>query len=369
MNRRISFGHLAVCGLLVIPLLVLSARADNKAPKRPLKLKEVAEGYLKNRAGFKSFRCEFLYRIGSAPSLKDAVKNGPTKRVLTASCKWIINGKNICYMRVIDKKAKTAQTDSKANPKPTDIGGQKGYVAAIPLSARGYLTDGVRALTYNPDFVVNLMGPKRIDELIDGLSPRGTPWALGGLGPTITSNPGRWMLDGKLGKWSLLRTEKVKGGKRIVVQCKRESACLTYHFDPDRGFLPVRREYLLNDGRSSRIEITGVRKCPGGRWFPTRVVYVNMRANGDVWRVQEISLTTVDTKTKVQPQEMALTLRGGISVLHVDDMLSSFRLQRNERIGIKDLKALHERCNETAHRRRLKRAEQAGQKGPQPKQP
>lgn len=362
MNYRLTFGHLVLCGLLVISAVALIAPAADKPVKAPIELKKVAEGYLKNRGAFKSFRREFLYRIGSASSLKDAVANGPTKSVLSASCKWIIDGKKIFYSRVIDKKAKTAQTDAKANPKPTDIGGQKGFVAEIPLSAKGYLTDGVRAITYDPNFVVNLMGPKRIGELIDGLSPRGTPWALGGLGPTMTENPGRWMLDGKLGKWRIVRTEKVKGGKRIVVECKRESACLTYYFDPDRGFLPVRREYVLTDGRKTHIAITDLRKCSGGRWFPTRVVVVNMRANGDVWRVKEISLTTVDAKTKVKREEMALVLRGGISVLHVDDMLSSFRLKQNERVGIKDLEALHTRCNETAQRRRAKRAEDAARK-------
>jgi hypothetical protein len=359
MNHRLSFSHLVLCGILVISAIAPFAQSAENPPMHTPELKKVAEGYLKNRGSFKSFRCEFLYRIGSAASLKDAVENGPTKSILTASCKWIIDGKNICYTRVIDKKAKAAQADSKANPTQTDIGGQKAHIAEIPLSGKGYLTDGVRALTYSPDFAVNLMGPKRIDELIDGLSPRGTPWALGGMGATMTKNPGRWILDGRLGKWTLIRTEKVKGGKRIVVQCKRDSARLRYYFDPDRGFLPVRREYLLNDGRSSHIEITDARKCSGGRWFPTRVVCVNMRANGDVWRVKEISLTSVDAKTKIKPQEMTLTLRGGIRVLHTDDMLSSFRLKQNERIGVKDLAGLHARCDETAHRRRQERAERA----------
>jgi hypothetical protein len=340
---------------VLLPSPLLAAETDKPAKgKKPAvspALRKIAEGYLSNRGAFKSFRCEFSYRVGSAPNLARALKNGPTVNVLSSWCKWLIAGRNICYSREIDEEAKAALERSKANPRPHNIKGQKGFIAAIPLSARGYLTDGRRAISYDPDFVANLMGPKRIVELIDDLSPDATPWALGGLGRTMTTNPGRWILDGKLGAWRFVGAEEVEGGKRLLVECKRSSARLTYYFDPARGFLPVRRIYRLNDGRESHTAMTEVRKCLDGRWFPARVVKVDMRAGGEVWRVQEIKLSKLDAEAKVKPEEISLVLRRGIQVVHVDDLRTAFRLQVAERIGVGDLEALHVRCNEARGRR------------------
>ena len=333
--------------LLPTPLIAAEADKPAKAEKPAVspELRKIAEGYLTNRGAFKSFRCEFSYRVGSAPNRANALKNGPTVNVLSSSCKWLIDGKNICYTREIDEEAKAALEKSKANPRPHNVKGQKGFIAAIPLSARGFLTDGRRAISYDPDFVANLMGPKRIVELIDDLSPDATPWAMGGLGKTMRENPGRWMLDGELGAWRLVGAEEVEGGKRLLVECKRASARLTYYFDPARGFLPVRRIYRLNDGRESHTAMTEVRKCLDGRWFPARVVKVDMRAGGEVWRVKEVKLSKLEAGAEVRPEEMSLVLRRGIQVVHVDDLRTAFRLQVAERVGVEDLEALHARCH------------------------
>jgi len=157
---------------VLLPTALIAAETDKPAkaekPAVSPALRKIAEGCLSNRGAFKSFRCEFSYRVGSAPNLAHALKNGPTVNVLSSSCKWLIDGRNIRYSREIDEEAKAALERSKANPRPHNIKGQKGFIAAIPLSATGYLTDGRRALTYSPDFVADLMAPKRIDELIDG---------------------------------------------------------------------------------------------------------------------------------------------------------------------------------------------------------
>lgn len=329
-----------------------AAQADR--PDVSAELRKVAEGYLSNRGSFKSFRCEFRYRVGLARDLTDALKNGPTLKPLTATCKWLIDGKRICYTRVLDKEAKAALEAAKANPRPHTVAGQPGFIAQIPISGLGYLTDGTRALRYSPGFVANLMGPRRIDELIADLSPSTTPWALGGLGVTMGSNPGRWILDGKMGTWRFVGERKADDGKgrRLIVECKRESARLTYWLDPQRGFLPARRDYRLNDGRMTRHAITDFRQPTPGRWFPGRVVTVSMRAGGEVWRVQEILLTALDAKTKVNSEDLHLILRRGTQINHVDDLRTAFRIAVAERIGIDDLAALHVRCNEAAARRR-----------------
>lgn len=349
-------ARLLLAGGLI--LLAAAGRASGTTrPTAPDELRRLAEGYLKNRAAFRSLRCEFRYRVGAARDVDDALKNGPTIKPLTASCTWLLDGESICYSRQIDPNARAALEKAKANPKPLVVKGQPGFIAEIPLSARGYLTDGTRALTYDPAFVANLMGPNRITELIDSLSPDTTPWALGGLGRTMRSNPGRWILDGKLGTWRRVGDERAGSGRRIVVECKRASSRTTYWFDPARGFLPVRREWRFRDGRMGRIAITDVRKCSGGRWFPARVVSIDTRPGGAVWRVQEIALTALDAESKVKAEDMSLLLRRGIQVLHVENMLSAFRLPEAERVGIGDLKALHARCDEVAERRLRRRAE------------
>lgn len=352
--------RLAGASILLAWASVLAAANDGPAkPKRPevsRELRRIAEGYLKNRGAFSSFRCEFRFRVGSAASLAEALKRGPTLKVLEADCKWIVDGKKACYSRVVDEKARAAEAKAKANPQPHNVNGQPGFIAAIPLSGLGFLTDGRLALRYSHTFAANLMGPNRIDELIIALGPTATPWALGGLGTAMESNPGRWILDGELGTWRFVTVEPTTDGTRLVVECKREAARLTYYFDPGRGFLPVRREYRLNDGRKTHIAMTDVRKCSGGRWFPGRVVFVNTRANGAVRRVQEICLTKLDAKSRIKPEEMFLTLRRGISVLHADNMLSAFRTQGDMRVGINDLIALDARCKEAAARRMIRRA-------------
>ena len=335
-----------------------AAKADR--PRIAPELRKVAEGYLANRGAFKSFRCEFTYRVGAAADLVDALKRGPTVGPLTATCKWAVDGARFCYSREIDKAAKAAMARAKANPQPHAVGGKPGFVAAIPLSALGYLTDGKRALRCDPDFAANLMGPGRIAQLIEGLSPSITPWALGGLGRTMGSNPGRWILDGKLGTWRLLDRKQADGRDRIVVECRRETARLVYTFDAKRGFLPVRREYELKDGRKTHVAVTDVRECPRGRWFPGRTVFVNVRAGGTVRRVQEIAVTALDADHKPSPDEMSLVVRGGVKVLHVDNLLSAFRLPAEERVGVDGLEALHARCNEVLERRLRRRAEAAG---------
>ncbi|HUT00818.1 MAG TPA: hypothetical protein VM031_00065 [Phycisphaerae bacterium] len=333
------------------------AAAETDPPEVSPELRRIAEGYLANRGAFKAFRCEFRYRVGGARDLADALKNGPTVKPLTAVCKWLVDGERICYSRVIDRKARAAQEASKAAPQHTVVGGQPAIIAEIPLSGLGWLTDGKRALRYDPNFVANLMGPNRIAELIEGLSPDTTPWALGGLGRTLGSNPGRWMLDGKLGTWRSVGLEDANGLKLAIIECRRETAMLRYYFDTQRGFLPVRKEYRLNDGRRTHLAVTDTRKCPDGRWFPGRVVSVDMRASGEVWRVQEITVTALDARSKVPSEEMSLVLRRGIQVLHADNTMSAFRLPADERIGIGDLEALHARCDEVLARRLRQRAE------------
>jgi hypothetical protein len=326
--------------------------AGAAAREVPPALREVAEGYLKNRRALGSFRCEFRYRVGAARDLADALKNGPTLKPLTANCRWLVDGRRICYRREIDANAQAALAKAKANPRHDVIDGKAAVFVEIPISGLGYLTDGTRALRYSPSFVANLMGPNRIDELIEGLCPDTTPWALGGLGRTTDSNPGRWILEGKLGSWRLTAAQDANGQGLAVVECRRSSSRTTYWFDRRRGYLPVRRTRRLKDGRSQRIAITDVRKCSGGRWFPARVVSVDMRAGGEVWRVKEIVLTALDADSEIKDREMALVLRRGTRLLHVDDMLSSFRLSAEERVGIGDLEALHVRCRQTAARRR-----------------
>jgi len=85
--------------------------------------------------------------------------------------------------------------------------------------------------------------------------------------------------------------------------------------------------------------------------FPARIVHLDMKPNGAIWRVQEIVLTALDADTRPKEDDFFLDLRKDIQLNQVDDLRSAFRLPADERVGLKDLEALDARCQQKLQQR------------------
>ncbi|MBN1420755.1 MAG: hypothetical protein JXP34_18435 [Planctomycetes bacterium] len=336
----------------VVLVAVLAAEGPAAAPSPEAggdagALRRVAEAYLANRSALEPLRCAFTYAKGRAASVEEAIAKGPTVDRLTAACTWVISGANLCYERRVDRRALEALRDSMANPTRSKDG--ESFIAAIPLDEEHVLTDGERALHYDPDFAANMTGPdrKKLEMAMGAWTPDITPWALGGMGTSIRSNPGRWILDGKTGEWALLGTRRMDDRDLLAVECRRAGYRTTYFFDPARGHVPVRREWAREgDGSKGWIVATAVERCSRGRWLPKRVVAANLRPGRESLEVEEIVLTSIDADYAFDAEDFAIEMDARTQVLHVDDLRSAFRLEKRTRIGLGDLEALHRRCLE-----------------------
>ncbi len=307
-------------------------------------LARVANGYLRNREAFPFFSCRFRCTVGQAASFDEALAKGPTIHRLSAECVWRVDGPSYLFERRVDAAALAAMKKSLAETSPTKIGGNEYRLAGIPLDGVGLLTDGKRMLRSSPQFVVNLMGPNRIDELVDGLGPDLTPWPMG---TSLRSNPGRWIVEGRYGPFRFEGMVEVDGRDCLRVGVDRENGTRKeYLFDATRGFLVTRHDTRYANGSGWAMRVLDARESSDGRWFPTRVVTVTTQADGTVKKVTEIVVTELDADARPPAADFALELPSGIQVVHVDNLRSAFRLAKAETIGLDDLEKLHARCQE-----------------------
>jgi len=310
-------------------------------------IQRIADAYLKNRSATEPLKCAFKYAKGRAANVEEAIAKGPTMYRLTAECSLAISGANICYKRIVDWRAVEALRESMANPTKSKDG--KHFFAQIPLDEEHLLTDGVRALHYDPDFVANMVGPdkEKLDLAMNAWMPLETPWALGGMGRTLKANPGCWLVEGKMYKEQrLLGPRKIDGLHLIAVECLRESSSTIYYFDPERGHLPVRREWKIGEDSKGWVVMKAVEKLDRGRWFPKHVVSVRSYPSRDIHEVEEVILTSIDADYVFKPEDFVLEMLARTLVNHTEDLRSEFRLQKDTRLGLADLEALHKRCLE-----------------------
>jgi len=94
------------------------------------------------------------------------------------------------------------------------------------------------------------------------------------------------------------------------------------------------------------VRITDARECSGGRWFPTRILAVRQRPDGEIWRVKEIVVTALDADERPKATDFVLELRRGIELNHADNLRSAFKLSAPERVGLADLEKLQGRCQQ-----------------------
>jgi hypothetical protein len=239
-----------------------------------------------------------------------------------------------------------AAQESKANPKPL---GDGMFGAEIPIDARLVLTDGTRLLQCDPTFVTNLCGPRNIDTYLKNLPLIITPWGLGGMGKTINSNPARWILDAQIGSTKVtprfVGDRTVDGTRLQLVEITQPSGTRTeYYFDPKRGYLPTQINRVGAKGDRRFLRVTDIRKCSHDRWFPMQMFAVRTRADASIERVESIEVTVLDVDVRPKTKDLSVLLPRGLSVNHVDDLRSQFRLQADERFGVEDLEKLHARC-------------------------
>jgi len=307
-------------------------------------LKELAEGYLKNRESFPFFSCTFMVADGRAKSVKEGMLHGPTSDIARAEGVWIVSGEKVRYESRIIGNVEIKKTGD-------------GFTARFPPI--WYLAKG--PLSVKIDQVLGGGGISSERAPSSGITM--TPWDMGGLWADRSSNPGDLIAT------FLDKYENVRFTYHGAIPHEGEifesfdvdfgnGSREVHVLDPKRGYLPVEVTYFNKQGRvDTKAFITDIQRCSGDRWFPTRCVWITILGPDDLGNctVRDLRVTSLDAEHP--PPESAFVTEIPFSFWLHDCIhpLSTIRVPAGTKLHVDELESLLETAQRKAAQREAER--------------
>lgn len=347
----------AIAALGVSSVTRADAVADEKEARAAI------AAWAATRASFPHIKCRFTYTDGAARTEADALAGQWIAKSQPREMIWIVDGRRILHKELaatpkseaVEKAVKSALAKAKS-------GGSRLADVSLPPTSQSYMSDGDYQFKYLPFMsVANVFTPE-----LPGLGADTTPFSYNAMGQEENSSPpallaatdsgrgyfkpeGRRVIDG------VPVVSMAWGHRGKVPNCR-------YHFDTQRGHLPLQIESIDNrDGRLiARIFLTSVRECSRGRLFPERIVDVEYPTKPSApCSVSEIKVLELDVDNRPSPDDFVVLVAAGTQVHNPVDMKSHFYTKQDERISIDDLPKLAEKCKNAKSTPRMDTAIQA----------
>ena len=330
------------------------------------RLQVIAESSLANRKAFPFVNCRFAVVYAKCDEDKDALEGGNLRERQKADGVWIVRKDQVRHEIVVDPDAEreylaeayaraAAKADADVETIQVSVGRR--------LVSRKILWDGARGMSYSP--VMGGGGMFSPDAAGPGITM--TPFDLAGMmGPDERLRPGyliEQIQESSEIKWRFVGSEKVRGRDLLVVSCDDTSGTdkehSKYWFDPERNFLTVQRTHHYDDPSHVRtkVVVTDVRECSGGRWFPMRTVKILTPGPAQSERELEVFDLTVkelDVDTPPSDEMLALDIPEGARLHNSVDPLSQSTLEQQQRISVADLGGVKEDMSTRAKERRIR---------------
>jgi hypothetical protein len=327
--------------LCVLLVLCVSLNADDRDRQA---LGFLKEGYLRNRESFTTIDCEFEWRKGKAATRNDAFECRFIGEPTVQTGHWLVDGPLVRYellcspalvqetQRIMDKALKTGTNN-----------------VSIPCSDKYFLRSDAYSLNYGPVVLAANLFTKT-DQDPDGI--RITPFNPDCLGPDEYSSPAR-SIDAALGgryEGQFLGSERLGGDEMLVVGLG-PGLRQKFGFDPKRGYLMVyASDTDPNSGkRYYEVKVLEAKECPGGHWFPMRIVSVLSPDTSSPFAIRELKVLNLAVDAKPPRDSFQLQLPPGVQVNCIGRM-EWLNIREATTITPQDLPALHERMKEVGEK-------------------
>lgn len=308
-------------------------------------LRVLAEAYQHNREAFSFLSCRFHLIRGQARNEAEARQGKLQPAPLVQEGQWLVHGDKVKYTLLCHSEIPVLER------KPQKDGTE---IVVLAAGTYSFLTNGQYALTGTPHVgIANIYPPE-----VPHPGVHFTPFDMGVMGDDERSSPSR-TIEKCLQKRYFCRYE---GRQRVgtvfaavvsALPCAKPgpgSLQLRYAFDPQRGFLPVCIECRrpLTGELLSRLWVTEVRKCSGGRWFPWRsVLYDYQPLSSSPYNVRIIEVVELEVDRPPADEEFYLDLDAGTTIYAPTTEGpgdTQFTLPVATRVGLGDLERVWRRC-------------------------
>ncbi len=334
--------------LLVLWFVSSSAPGQTPAEKEALGKAAIA-ACVANIESFTFYECRYRNTKAQARSVEAAIR-GDYLNAGFSDNRLVVDGDRDLY-----EDLASPPDPKQAKPMP----GKKGvFMVATPGPSNRYLSDGKKEMSYSPGLrSINLFSIESNKRSID-ITPLGMLFG----GHRITQGPKIWLNQPEQFAFSVDGFQEVDGRPVITVRFKDKEIfrpgsepaiefTYTYSFDPARGHLPIRLQFLWNGKPKSQTFVTHIRECSKQRWFPERYVIVDTPdKEGALYDVREIKLLELDADHRPDKSEFSVNVPAGTQVLEFDkrDGRHFFNLKQDEKITIDDIPKLFDMCEQVA---------------------
>ncbi len=370
------YGSFSSRCLIVTGLLAIAATCH--AGEEAERLTAIAESALFNRNAFPFIDCRFVLTHGTCDSENEPIADGPRRVLLSSQGTWIVRKDEVKYELEVDptveqQRVREAIAAETAKTKDTPAKGRVTVALGMKFVSRRVLWNGTNGMSYTPLMAAGALF--RPDERGPSISI--TPFDLVGMmGPDESRHPGsliaaRDKTDGVTCRFA--GSDDVGGRNLLVVSYDetsgKQQVRSRYWFDPERGFLPVQMTRQYDDPSCTRtkVVVTDVRECSGGRWFPMRSVAVLSPGTAqpdDKLDVFELVVHELDVDSPAPDVLLALDIPQGARLHNGVEPNSQDTLQKPRRICIADLRDLEEDMSRRAEGRRVEHAQYEQQAQP-----
>jgi hypothetical protein len=285
-----------------------------------------------NLDSFDRLTCEYTLTYGGVKSVEDAIAGQFLAGSQVGKGKWMKRGQ-YSIIRFEEDPATTKALDA---PKLEPYPGRPGVLIGpgYPFETKRFLSNGKDELDHTPRrLLANLTDDK------NSLSFSDYPFSALWYGDTeapldvLIRQAARGEVPCEA-KWVLVEGRKCLEVLFVPTTGVRKTITL----DAERGFLPVRiRWERPNQPPFMRLDITQVRACPNGRWFPERILFFESGAAGKPNPIYECKVLSLDVETLPSKDEFALELPAGTMIRNPFEKGQQFKTRRPERIHADDL--------------------------------
>jgi hypothetical protein len=332
--------------LAITPLLLCQSSEAAWTSSEKDYLQVIAEAYQQNREAFPFLSCRFRLIRGQARNPEEAYQ-GKLLQSFSLEGHWLVHGSKVKFTLLAIPDAIPL-----VNMKQKD-----GTEIEVPAAqTRLFLTNGQYTLCVSHCYGVgNIYSPE-----IPHPGVALTPFDMGIMGNDEQGNPARIIekclrrgyfchYEGRQ-KMASIMTAVVSATPYEKTDPGRVN--IRYAFDPRRGFLPVCIEtQRAQTGQwLSKLWMTDVRECSGGRWFPWRSVlydYYSVPFVSNFYNVRIIEVVELEVDRPPADEEFYLDLHAGTTIYAPTTEGpgdTQFTLPVATRVGLGDLERVWRRC-------------------------
>ena len=342
-KRSIRFVTLALASVALTGPGSVSAQETLRT-----KANSAIASFQENIERFEFLTCEYDYTKAKTLTDVDAMNGkwmarqpGDTAFPNTARVSMIKDGKLVRYAIVADadslKTQKEGHKSTKADPKNPGLA----FGPAIAFTSSTQLFNGVDSLSFMPS-----------DGVPGGMSNSVSFCGKGTLAWAEANHESGFLLNiicggGERSLWRLASASRMPIEVRVSPHRGVECVWLTiqdpkgqkvgFALDPAKGHMA--RCVIWKDEKGSeywRQEVTEIRECSNGRFFPVRVVSY-MTQNRGFWLASEYKVTKLDVDNRPSRESLMLDLPAGTAVSDLDGeelgkVNPTIFLKQNERI-------------------------------------